>query len=62
MAKIWIVVKIDHYGGDMLDCWCTFDNFDGLEVFRSEREAQDYANAYEKQTYAASAKIIAKEI
>jgi len=55
--KIWIVVMIDHYGGDMLDCWCTFNNYDGLKVFHNEKDAQDFANTYEKNHYADSARI-----
>lgn len=60
--KIWVVVKIDHYGGDMLECWCTFNNFESLEVFTDKAAAEKYADEHEKSTYAGSAEVIEKEI
>lgn len=47
--KVWIVSEIDCYGGDMLDCLCTFRNYAGVKVFTSKEEAADYAAELDKQ-------------
>lgn len=61
--KIWIAVHIDHYGGDMLECWCTFDNFAGeVKVFYDLASAEKYAEEYAKDVYAGSVSIVEKEI
>jgi hypothetical protein len=56
MTTFWIVVKIDEYG----DSGWTH-NFDGLEVFANEDEANKYADEYE-EGYACSTRVIKKEI
>jgi hypothetical protein len=50
---IWVVIKIDHYGGE-LDCWCTFRNFDGVEAFTSEKLAEEEAAKTEGMAFMSS--------
>jgi len=54
--KIWIVVEIDGYGGDGLDCWCTFRDYSGLKVCYTEAE-RDKEIARIESIYAASAEV-----
>jgi hypothetical protein len=60
--KIWIAVMIDHYGGDMLDCWCDFNEYDGLKVFYSKEDAEKFAKEHETNRYAASCRIEEVEV
>ena len=61
--KIWIAVQIDHYGSDMQECDCMFDNFAGeVKVFYDLASAEKYAKEYENEVYAGSVSIIEKEI
>ena len=59
--KIWIVVEIDHYGGDMSDCWCSFNNYNGLKVFKTEAEAEAEYKRLEGE-FATSARIEVVEL
>jgi hypothetical protein len=54
--KVWVVSMIDCYGGDMSDCWCTFRNYNGVKVFTSYKEAEEFGTEH-KQGFAADYEI-----
>jgi len=54
--KIWIVVTIDHYNGDMNDCFCTQSDYAGLKVCRTESERDEEVARIEAM-YAHSARV-----
>ena len=60
---VWVAVEIDHYGGDMLDCDCTFNNFAGdVKFLFSKKDADAYEKQYTKDNYAGSVRIVKKEL
>ena len=59
--KLWIVVSIDMYNGDMNDCFCTQNDYAGLKVCKSEAE-RDKEVARIEEMYAHRAVIEEVEI
>ena len=59
--KVWIVVNIDHYGGDQSECWCSFNNYAGLKVF-TDYDAAVAHSAEQDKGYAQGSEIEEVEI
>ena len=57
---VWVVSKIDCYAG-YTSCQCTFRNYNGVEVFTSLEEAEEFGMNYEKK-FAADYEIDEREI
>lgn len=51
---VYAVVSIDHYGGDTNDCWCTFSNYDGVEIYADKELAEARAKAISQNSFASA--------
>ena len=44
--KVWVVSKIDRYGSETSNCRCSFRNYNGVKVFTSLEEAEEFGMNY----------------